>query len=146
LSDSYESSESLVLVGPAFVCALVVGWLVQRRSLEDGIVAQLAANVTGVLLGELLFVLGAPACSIEGCSIGSSALLGGHVVISGHPEGRLKKWTDGIVCGIQGATRQPHPLQGHRGRHVSDLMGDPTATTAAKLYVGQFQYDEGWTQ
>lgn len=53
-SNGYESNESLVLFVPAFASALVVGWLVQRRNLEDGIVAQLAANVTGVLLGGLL--------------------------------------------------------------------------------------------
>lgn len=28
----------------------------------------------------------------------------------------------------------------------SDLMGDPTVTTGAKLYIEQFQYDEGWIQ
>jgi len=49
----YGARPSLAAFVPAFVSAMVVGWLTRRRSLEDGIAAQLAMNVTGVLLSAV---------------------------------------------------------------------------------------------
>ena len=55
----------------------------------------------------------------------SSSLLGTHVTIVGHPEGTLKKWTDGVVANVSGKWFQATAfiLPGDSGSPVLDDSG-----------------------
>jgi hypothetical protein len=54
-----------------------------------------------------------------------SSLLGQHVTLVGHPEGRLKKWTDGVVIDAYGDwfTNTAYTLPGDSGSPVLDDAG-----------------------
>ena len=55
----------------------------------------------------------------------STSLLGQHVTLVGHPEGRLKKWTDGVVFDAFGDwfTSTAYALPGNSGSPVLDDTG-----------------------
>lgn len=55
----------------------------------------------------------------------ASALVGGHVTIVGHPEARLKKWTDGVVYDVLGEwfSSSAYILPGDSGSPVLDDSG-----------------------